>query len=406
MASRSQYDNVVIDVQGNALDNIQVTVNEAGTENLATIYSQRTGGSTIPNPFVTDEIGLIQFWAEPGLYDIEWHDLNSVPRIGDRFITWSAVSGASSGIALSQLDGSFEGLLPAGLGPLPYTGDVAPSGWLLCDGSEVSRVTYSTLFSAIGTKYGTGNGSTTFNLPDARGRPVYGAGTHSDVNTLGDSDGVAVSLRTPAHSHTDGTLATDSHSHGAGSFSVNSHSHTVASHTHGVGSYTGGSHSHTVSSHSHGAGSFAVDSHSHTVNSHSHDAGSYAAASHSHGGSVGAPTNTGKALSGSGSQFSYSGSNHDHSITASAPGVSGSSGSSAPGTSGSSPGVNGTSSGATASTDSANPSLSGTSGSAAPSTDSVAPGISGTSASGTAGVSGSTGSVTSPYLVTNMIIKT
>jgi len=44
-----------------------------------------------------------------------------------------------------------------------------PYGWLLCDGSAVSRTTYAALFSAIGTTYGTGNGSTTFNLPDARG---------------------------------------------------------------------------------------------------------------------------------------------------------------------------------------------------------------------------------------------
>ena len=44
-----------------------------------------------------------------------------------------------------------------------------PSGWLECDGSAVSRTTYATLFTAIGTAYGTGDGSTTFNVPDASG---------------------------------------------------------------------------------------------------------------------------------------------------------------------------------------------------------------------------------------------
>lgn len=46
----------------------------------------------------------------------------------------------------------------------------APTGYLLCDGTAISRTTYATLFAAIGTVYGTGNGTTTFNLPDLRGR--------------------------------------------------------------------------------------------------------------------------------------------------------------------------------------------------------------------------------------------
>lgn len=45
----------------------------------------------------------------------------------------------------------------------------APPGWLICDGSAISRTTYAALFSAIGTTYGSGDGSTTFNIPDARG---------------------------------------------------------------------------------------------------------------------------------------------------------------------------------------------------------------------------------------------
>lgn len=51
-----------------------------------------------------------------------------------------------------------------------YAQSSAPSGWLACDGSAVSRTTYAALFAALGTAYGAGNGTTTFNLPDARGR--------------------------------------------------------------------------------------------------------------------------------------------------------------------------------------------------------------------------------------------
>jgi microcystin-dependent protein len=61
---------------------------------------------------------------------------------------------------------------------LPYGGANAPSGWLLCQGQAVSRTTYSDLFSAIGTTFGSGDGSTTFNLPDLRDKAVMGAGTN------------------------------------------------------------------------------------------------------------------------------------------------------------------------------------------------------------------------------------
>lgn len=60
--------------------------------------------------------------------------------------------------------------------------DTIPSDWLLCDGSAISRATYSTLFSLIGTDYGIGDGSTTFNLPDLRGRVVVGSGTGSGLS--------------------------------------------------------------------------------------------------------------------------------------------------------------------------------------------------------------------------------
>lgn len=56
-----------------------------------------------------------------------------------------------------------------------WAGDTIPTGWLLCDGSAVSRTTYATLFSAIGTTWGAGDGSTTFNLPNFVGRMPLGA---------------------------------------------------------------------------------------------------------------------------------------------------------------------------------------------------------------------------------------
>ena len=59
---------------------------------------------------------------------------------------------------------------------VPYGGLIAPSGWMLCHGQAVSRTTYAKLFSVIGTSFGTGDGSTTFNLPDLREATTKGAG--------------------------------------------------------------------------------------------------------------------------------------------------------------------------------------------------------------------------------------
>ena len=66
-----------------------------------------------------------------------------------------------------------------------FAGSTAPNGWLVCDGSNVSRKTYSDLFKVIGTTYGAGNSNDTFTLPDMRGRFAMGAGTGSGLNSSG-----------------------------------------------------------------------------------------------------------------------------------------------------------------------------------------------------------------------------
>lgn len=67
----------------------------------------------------------------------------------------------------------YEAMVPTGSTQM-FAGTSAPRGWLIADGSAVSRTTYATLFSVIGATYGAGNGSTTFNLPDLRGVVVRG----------------------------------------------------------------------------------------------------------------------------------------------------------------------------------------------------------------------------------------
>lgn len=103
-------------------------------------------------------------------------------------------------------------LVPTG-SLLQYAGANAPNGWLLCDGSAVSRTSYSALFAAINTAFGVGDGSTTFNLPDFRGRVPLGAGAGAGLTaralaTAGGQENISQvpphthSITDPGHTHT------------------------------------------------------------------------------------------------------------------------------------------------------------------------------------------------------------
>ena len=99
---------------------------------------------------------------------------------------------------------------PAG-SVIEFAGAVVPAGWLNCDGSAVSRATYAALYGAIGVTYGQGDGASTFNLPDFRGRCPVGAGSGQGLTSraLGATGGAeTVTLSTaqiPAHNHINGS---------------------------------------------------------------------------------------------------------------------------------------------------------------------------------------------------------
>ena len=111
-------------------------------------------------------------------------------------VTFSLPAADGSSGDVLQTDGSgnlsFTPSVPAG-SVMPYAGSTAPSGWLLSYGQAISRSTYATLFAAIGTTYGVGDGATTFNVPDLRGRLVAGQddmGGTSANRLTGQSGGV------------------------------------------------------------------------------------------------------------------------------------------------------------------------------------------------------------------------
>lgn len=129
--------------------------------------------------------------------------------------------GSGSGTAGSGIFG----LLPAGI-LFPWSGQAVPSGTFLCLGQAISRVDFKRLFDSIGTQWGPGNGSTTFNLPDVQNRMLMGTGPGF---AIGANEGRAAVNRGPSHHHhftdTKGFSASGSTS------DAGSHAHTYRRHT-------------------------------------------------------------------------------------------------------------------------------------------------------------------------------
>jgi microcystin-dependent protein len=126
--------------------------------------------------------------------------------------------------------------VPTGLIEM-WAGPTAPSSdWLICDGTAVSRNVYSALFAVTGIAYGAGDFSTTFNLPDLRGRVAVGyaaSGGHGDVSMLGNAEGSSLANRRPKHPHAvSNSLTLPNHSH--------SHSLTLPNHINDHHFETGG----------------------------------------------------------------------------------------------------------------------------------------------------------------------
>jgi len=139
-------------------------------------------------------------------------------------------NGTSGQYVTSDGDGSFSYTTPAAAFLsgmiMPYAGSSAPSGWLLLYGQAISRSTYSSLFSAIGTTYGSGDGSSTFNVPDLRGRTIAGqddmGGSSADrlTNQTGGVNGDTLGGTGGSETHTLTTAQLAAHTHGAGSYAT------------------------------------------------------------------------------------------------------------------------------------------------------------------------------------------
>ena len=185
----------------------KIVVGNAGTATAATLsgaatisYDSSTGNATIAlaPESITEQTAKGSTHNNDVLLVVDSEDSNVLKKI-----------------VVSELPtGSSGDTIPTGC-IFPFAGGILPAQWLFCDGAEVSRVTYDTLFSAIGTAYGVGNGTSTFDLPDLGGRVPAGkessasrlttGGSGIDGDTLGSGGGAETNTLTttqmPSHNH-------------------------------------------------------------------------------------------------------------------------------------------------------------------------------------------------------------
>ena len=154
---------------GNLKINNGGTIGSTGTTDAMTVSTG--GGVTFKNDLQNPRIKVDGTASGTGLFTLQAPDSSTA-----RTLTLPDATGTA--FLTEELTGMVA----------PFAGTSAPSGWLSCDGSAVSRTTYADLFSAISTTWGVGDGSANFNVPDLRGAFVRGSGTQSYTNTYAGGD--------------------------------------------------------------------------------------------------------------------------------------------------------------------------------------------------------------------------
>lgn len=173
------------DNNNNLLVGGQLFLYAAGTVTPQAAFTDASGATPLPNPVILNARGEVApsalgtscgMWLDPTLsYKFVLAPANDTTPPTNPYWTVDNIVSPQSAIlaALAAYEATLAGV-PIGA-MMPYGGTTAPTGWLLCFGQAISRTTYAALFAVIGVAYGAGDASTTFNLPDKRGRASIGA---------------------------------------------------------------------------------------------------------------------------------------------------------------------------------------------------------------------------------------
>ncbi len=164
---------------------------------VGTTNTQTLTNKTLTNPKFNENVAMTATSTE----------LNTLDGITASTAELNYVTGVTSAIQtqINTLTSNLSSAVPTGTISL-FSTNSAPTGYLLCDGTAVSRTTYSALYAVIGTTYGVGDNSTTFNLPNLKGRvPVGRDSAQTEFDTLGETGGAKTHTLTinemPSHNH-------------------------------------------------------------------------------------------------------------------------------------------------------------------------------------------------------------
>ena len=219
----SQYGpELVLDSTTKPVINTSFTVtSQLGSKALAVLYNSydKTLGTAGTGSISTDANGNMKFFADPGYYQVSG-------TVNGTAVAFNVI------VPLFPAEPSLDaiGTMSFYAGPLVSV----PGGTLSCDGTAYSRTTYAQLFSLIGTTFGAGNGTTTFNVPDMRSRVPIGSGQGSNLSnynlgqTGGEETHVLSAAELTVHNHSD-----SGHLHGVND-PTHGHSRNDPGHSHGV----------------------------------------------------------------------------------------------------------------------------------------------------------------------------
>lgn len=248
-----KLENALVDTNCISLGTIQSFNSALQTAEISINYKRKVGDEYIEYPllvdcpvvFLTGGVARLTFPVAQGdtclvLFcdrDIDtWFDSGQVTEPNSRRIhslnDGIAIVGIRSKlnpienfntVIASLIDKTGERLVHAGM-MNPYAGTTAPSGWLMCYGQAVSRETYDVLFDVIGTTFGVGDGATTFNLPDYRGRGFRGLD-----NMGGSQANVLTSSNTPNRNTLGGAVGEEMHQLTVPELAAHEHADTASS---------------------------------------------------------------------------------------------------------------------------------------------------------------------------------
>ena len=238
---------------------------------LDAVVQERTGASLTASP-VTQLANAIATAATTGKSGIQRNATGS--ETSAMASTVRTVTPASLKPLIDSLVLGIANSVPSG-GVLAFARSSAPAGWLVADGRAVSRSQYVDLFNAIGTTFGSGNGTSTFNLPNVQGAVVRGWNGSSTGVDAGRGFGTMQQPQNQQHTHIATGAAVPAHTHNFTTGGAGAHTHTnsvsaAGAHTHSASATSDGVHNHTANSeaagaHSHSGSTTAGGAHTHTV---------------------------------------------------------------------------------------------------------------------------------------------